>query len=123
MADRWSVLEYGCHVRDVYRVFDGRLSRMVGEVDPLFDNWDQDETAVSERYGLQDPSAVRIDLLAAEEALAARYDGVSDDQWGRPGRRSNGDTFTVETLGRYMAHDPVHHLWDIGADRRTDRDG
>ncbi len=38
---------------------------------------------------------------------------VSDDGWSRPGRRSNGDAFTVESIGRYHLHDVVHHLWDV----------
>src|SRR6186713_1793896 len=38
----WSPLEYGCHVRDVFRVFDGRLSLMLAEEHPRFANWDQD---------------------------------------------------------------------------------
>ncbi len=21
--------------------------------------------------------------------------------------------FTVETFGRYLVHDPVHHVWDV----------
>src|SRR4051812_49433154 len=44
--DVWSPLEYGAHVRDVYRLFDARLALMLVEDDPTFDNWDQDETAI-----------------------------------------------------------------------------
>ena len=55
-ADRWSPLEYACHVRDVFRLFDMRLHRMLDEDDPTFANWDQDETAVADRYGEQDPT-------------------------------------------------------------------
>ncbi len=40
--DVWSPLEYACHVRDVFTLFDQRLERMLTEDDPLFDNWDQD---------------------------------------------------------------------------------
>ena len=36
----WSVLEYGCHVRDVHRMFDGRVRLMLAEDEPLFPNWD-----------------------------------------------------------------------------------
>ena len=56
----WSPLEYGCHVRDVYRVFDGRLSLMLAEEHPTFANWDQDVTAIEDRYGDQDPTTVAI---------------------------------------------------------------
>lgn len=109
----WSVLEYGCHVRDVFRIFAVRLDLMLVEDDPVFANWDQDATAVAERYDLQDPPVVRADLLAAGDVLAARFDAVSEVDWARTGRRSNGSEFTVETLGTYMAHDPIHHLWDV----------
>lgn len=109
----WSALEYGAHVRDVMRVFDGRLRLMLDEDDPLFENWDQDATALAERYDLQDPTAVADELADAAEATAARFAGVRDDQWERPGRRSNGSSFTVRTLGQYFLHDAVHHLHDV----------
>ena len=60
--DVWSPLEYGCHVRDVFRRFDRRLERMLTEDDPRFDNWDQDATAVEDRYGEQDPPQVAVEL-------------------------------------------------------------
>ena len=41
----WSPLEYGAHVRDVYRLFDERLALMLAEDEPTFANWDQDVTA------------------------------------------------------------------------------
>lgn len=113
VPDRWSVLEYGCHVRDVFRLFDHRLRRMLDEDDPLFVNWDQDATAIDDRYGEQDPALVAAEVIPAADALAARFDTVTGDQWQRPGRRSDGAQFTVETFARYLMHDPVHHLWDI----------
>ena len=48
--DRWSVLEYACHVRDVFRKYDGRLALMLERDDPTFPDWDQDASAVDERY-------------------------------------------------------------------------
>lgn len=111
----WSVLEYACHVRDVFRIFDQRLRLMLTEDGPRFPNWDQDETAVRERYGEQDPAVVGEELATAGEAIAATYDAVPEQGWARNGLRSNGSQFTVETLGRYFLHDVVHHLYDIGA--------
>ena len=111
--DRWSALEYGCHVRDVLRLADVRIGMLVDEDDPVFPNWDQDETAVTDRYDLQDPAAVRGELMVAAEVLAIRLDTVQPDQWGRTGTRSNGSRFSVESLARYIVHDPVHHLWDV----------
>lgn len=113
--DRWSDLEYACHVRDVYAIFDQRLALMLSLDDPVFENWDQDETAVRERYDLQDPSVVRREIEDAADRYAQRCDAVEPLQWSRPGTRSNGSVFTVASLVTYGLHDPHHHLWDVGA--------
>jgi ribosomal protein S15P/S13E len=113
--DVWSPLEYGCHVRDVLRIFDVRLGLMIAENGPHFANWDQDATAVEDRYDLQEPAIVAGELLAAANALADHFDAISGDQWSRRGFRSDGTEFTVDSLARYLMHDPVHHLWDVQA--------
>ncbi len=113
-ADRWSTLEYAAHVRDVFVLFHERLSSMLDTDDPLFANWDQDATAVESRYHLQDPHQVAVELRGAAEGLAGAFDRVEGAQWHRPGRRSDGASFTVESFARYLIHDPVHHLWDCG---------
>jgi hypothetical protein len=109
----WSPLEYACHVRDVHRIFQARLTSMLDQHAPRFANWDQDETALAERYAEQDPSAVAAELVEAADEVAALYDSVAGDQWGRPGLRSDGAEFTAETLGRYHLHDAEHHVWDV----------
>ncbi|HET9141273.1 DinB family protein [Actinophytocola sp.] len=134
----WSPLEYACHVRDACRVFDERLRLMLTEDDPHYPNWDQDRAAVEDRYGEQDPATVATELLAAAEALATRFAGVTGDAWQRTGRRSDGAhftapprdpgaagfprsghpfLFTVDTFARYFLHDPVHHRYDVSAER------
>ncbi|WP_426593597.1 DinB family protein [Cellulomonas sp. McL0617] len=111
----WSTLEYGAHARDVFRIFDGRLELLLTQDDPQFENWDQDATALADRYDLQDPAVVAGELAAAADVTAARFDSVADDQWDRAGTRSNGSQFTVLTLGQYFLHDVVHHLHDVDA--------
>ena len=111
--DRWSTLEYAAHVRDVFRLYEQRLRLMLETDDPLFPNWDQDQTAIAERYDQQDPAIVADELVSAATTLAASFDAVSGDDWQRPGRRSDGARFTVGSFARYLIHDPVHHLWDV----------
>ena len=113
-ATVWSPLEYACHVRDVYRIYDERLELMLTRDDPLYQNWDQDASAVTDRYNEQSPATVERELAEAAARLADRFDTVSGDQWSRPGRRSDGKRFTIETFARYMIHDPIHHLHDVG---------
>jgi hypothetical protein len=109
----WSALEYGCHVRDVFRIFDVRLRLMLEEDGAAFANWDQDTTAVEEHYESQDPSVVLAELTAAGAELADRFGSVTGDQWSRTGVRSDGARFTVETFAKYLLHDPTHHVWDV----------
>ncbi len=111
----WSPLEYACHVRDVCRVFTGRVELMLAEDAPRFANWDQDDTAVAGRYGEQDPVVVGAELREAAGVVAATFAAVPDDQWDRTGLRSDGSEFTVLTLGQYFLHDLAHHLVDVGA--------
>ena len=109
----WSPLEYAAHVRDVMRLYRVRLALMIDEDDPLFPNWDQDATAVQEKYGEQDPAVVAVELTGAGSAVATILDGVDGAEWERTGRRSDGASFTVASFATYFAHDPAHHLWDV----------
>jgi hypothetical protein len=111
--DRWSALEYACHVRDVYRLYDERLALMLTEDDPTFPNWDQDAAAVEDRYGEQDPATVVAEIEAAGAAVADSFDRVPADAWPRTGTRSDGARFTIDTFARYLVHDPIHHLHDV----------
>jgi hypothetical protein len=112
---RWSDLEYACHVRDVFRIYDERLGLMLAEDGVAFPNWDQDVSAVDDAYNEQDPAVVADELVSAGNRLADHFDAVEGDQWSRTGVRSDGAHFTVDTFARYFIHDPVHHLWDVGA--------
>lgn len=110
----WSPLEYACHVRDVFRLYDYRLSLMLEQDDPLYPNWDQDVTAVEERYDEQVPAVVAVELTHAAAGIATRFDGVHGEHWQRTGRRSDGASFTIDSFARYFLHDVVHHLHDVG---------
>ncbi|MFP7833709.1 DinB family protein [Marisediminicola sp. LYQ134] len=118
-ASTWSTLEYAAHVRDVCRVMSERLALILAEDAPVFANWDQDATAVAERYHEQDPATVAVELVAAAEEAASAFGAVGPEQLDRVGTRSNGSVFTVETLGIYFLHDPIHHLADVTAHRST----
>ncbi len=111
--DTWSPLEYAAHVRDVCRVYTERLHLMLTTDAPAYPNWDQDATAVEDRYAEQDPTTVAKDLTTAADRLAADFAQVSGDQWQRTGTRGDGAHFTVDTFARYFIHDPIHHLYDV----------
>jgi len=109
----WSTLEYGCHVRDVHRIFNYRVRLMLNEDDPRFPNWDQDETALADDYASQHPVVVAGELVEAADDVADTYASVPDDGWGRRGLRSNGSEFTIASIAVYHLHDIVHHAYDV----------
>jgi len=113
----WSPLEYAAHVRDVCRVYTERLRLMLTQDAPAYPNWNQDETAVADRYDEQDPRRVAAELASAAAELAAEFATVTGDQWRRTGTRSDGAHFTVDTFARYFIHDPIHHLHDVTRSR------
>jgi SAM-dependent methyltransferase len=111
--DRWSTLEYACHVHDVHQIYHDRVSQMLADDNPLFENWDQNQAAVDGQYAGQLPSIIGPTLVAAAYAMSDLYDSVPPLSWQRRGRRSDGHEFTVESLARYQLHDVVHHLHDV----------
>jgi hypothetical protein len=91
---------------------------MLAQDEPRFPNWDQDATAVEDRYDLQDPAVVAEEVVAAADLIAARYDalaGADAQTRSRRGVRDDGSVFTIDTLGRYHLHDLVHHAHDVRA--------
>lgn len=112
---QWSALEYGAHVRDVYKLFEERVTKMLKKSNPTFKNWDQDAVARANNYGQQDANKVAYDLAVRAGRLADIYDRVQPDEWDRLGTRSDGSSFTVESIGRYCLHDVSHHVADVEA--------
>jgi len=109
----WSALEYACHVRDVFSLFDQRLNLMLDSDDARFDNWDQDQTAIDKDYANADTAVVSAELTAEGKQAAESFAAVREAEWGRRGLRSNGSEFTVLTLSQYFLHDVIHHLHDV----------
>jgi hypothetical protein len=109
----WSPLEYACHVRDVFGVFAERAELILTDNDARFQDWDQDAAALADRYWEQDPESVAEQLTDRARHASAVFAAVPEHGWDRRGRRSNGSVFSLDSLGRYMIHDVVHHLADV----------
>lgn len=116
-ADRWSPLEYACHVSDVLVVFAERFRLIRSGAGGQLPDWDQDRAAVEGDYAGADPVEVGRqipDRAAALELLLGEY---ADADWDTPVERSDGAEFTALGLGRYLLHDLAHHLHDVGQGR------
>lgn len=119
--ETWSALEYACHVRDVLRVFDGRIALALAEDQPQFPGWDHEAAADDEAYNTQEPVTVVDELAGRADALAATLAAVPETGWDRTGTRQGGEVFTVAGLGRFTLHEGSHHLLDLGRSLRTAR--
>ncbi|MHA6511193.1 DinB family protein [Tessaracoccus sp. Z1128] len=113
----WSVIEYGRHVADVFEVMTARLHLILDSdgAGAEFADWDQDAAAAEEEYWLSDANATRILIAERAQAAAKAWAEPQGAEWEWTGLRSNGSRFTTLSLGRYFAHDLVHHLHDVGA--------
>ena len=110
----WTILEYGCHVRDVLDLFEERIRLMLKKKRkaPTFKDWNQEDAAVAGDYASADPAKVAYALASQAGKVADVVDRVHGDAWEKPGLRSDGAAFTVESIVRYLIHDVEHHLWD-----------
>ncbi|WP_203567769.1 DinB family protein [Aestuariimicrobium ganziense] len=113
--ETWSPTEYAAHVRDVHLVMNSRLELIhEGQGEPVhFQDWDQNEAAIEGDYVDMSPQLVATSLRDTLRWSVGKWSGVPDRELRWEGRRSDGVTFTVETLCRYLTHDTVHHAWDI----------
>lgn len=94
--DGWSVLFIACHLREFEAIYRARIEQMLAEDTPTFAIYpSNDELAERNAYALQDLRAVLADTRAHREALIARLEGLSDEQWLRAGLHPEQGPATV----------------------------
>jgi len=109
----WSILEYTCHVRDVYDVYTHRLTRTMTDQHPVLEPMRNEQRAARDHYNEQDPRGV-LDALAGRAArFAAQAGSVTPSQYSRTATRLPGEERTLLWLIRQAAHEGLHHLHDI----------
>ncbi|SLM92553.1 MULTISPECIES: DinB family protein [Brevibacterium] len=109
----WSPLEYAGHSRDLAIALGERITAMLDAQNPTFADYDGEAEAVRGEFWAADPAQVAREIEQGTGASAAVFDRVTDGDWDRTGQRSDGFTFTVATLSRYLVHDLEHHLHDV----------
>jgi hypothetical protein len=117
-ATTWSMIEYACHVRDVFVVFVDRIQLARREDRPSFAPLGNDERAVRLRYAEADVDATLAELAAAAAGFADLIDTLDDDDWPRTASRRTGEERDVLWMARQTAHEGRHHLADVERVRR-----
>lgn len=113
----WSRLQYAAHVRDGLAVFAERVNLMLTADSPTFPDWDQDAAAETGRYSELDPARTATEVAEAIVGAARLLENLDPATYARPGLRSDGAPFTVQTLSQYFTHDVAHHLMDVRRQR------
>jgi DinB superfamily len=109
----WSVVEYACHVRDVFASFTIRLHRISTEDVPALEPMFADLRAERFRYNEADLGAVLAELDAY---VAGFLDEIaSTTAWERTATRRPGEVRTARWLVRHGVHEARHHTLDITA--------
>ena len=114
-AGRWSMLEYGAHVRDVLLVLRDRFVAGVVTDNPGFTPMYRDERVDRGMYGAEDPVALADELEVAAALLVRMLETLSPEQldrtcqYGYPGP----STRTLRWMAAQAVHEVEHHRGDI----------
>jgi hypothetical protein len=116
----WSALEYGAHVRDIFRVFDARVRCALArdEPDEMVVDWEGLVAAASPGLVRKD---VIDDLADAAASLAITLSELTPADWELPGFTGRGHRVPVRDLSLAAVHEGSHHLLDIGRALRAAR--
>ena len=109
----WSVIEYACHVRDVYASYTIRLYRTRTEERPALEPMLSDLRAVRFRYRERELDPVLDEVAAHVAGFLDEIDRTKD--WTRTATRLPGEERTALWLVRQALHEGRHHTRDIEA--------
>ena len=110
---RWSVVEYVCHLRDVYATYTIRLHRARTEDRPVLEPMLNDLRARRFRYNDSGVEAVLDQLDATVAGFQDEVTRAGRDDWARVVTRLPGEERTARWLVRQAMHEGIHHLDDI----------
>jgi len=113
--DRWSMLEYGAHVRDVFLTIRDRLVIGLVEHDPTFKPLYRDERITLALYRADRPSAVAAELDASAAMLVRLFQAIDPESLSRPVQYGFPDptTRTLLWMGLQAIHEAEHHCKDV----------
>ena len=113
--DRWSPLEYGCHVRDVLLVQRERVLAARRIERPTFEPMGRDERVDLDGYAEQDPAAVGRQLRDAAAMLVNVFARLGPDEWERTMQYSYPVAMerSLRWVAEHTEHEVQHHLLDV----------
>jgi hypothetical protein len=112
-AGGWSIVEYLCHLRDVYVTSTIRLYRARTEDRPVLEPMLNDLRAERFRYNEWAVHSVLDELTATAAGCCEEIGRMRPGDELRTVTRRPGEVRTALWLGRQAAHESTHHLRDM----------
>lgn len=115
--ERWSALEYGCHVRDVLVNLRDRIILGAVEDNPVPKAMFGAARVEMGLYTADTPAVTATDLRVAGELFARTWDLLPDDRRDRPIHYGwpRPETRTLSWVAAQAVHEVEHHLDDARA--------
>ena len=105
----WGAVEIMAFLRDWDVVIDDRLSLMLTEDEPEFEDEDPDLWSIERDYHAEVPAKVKKEFRSGREQLLKRLETLDDSAWRRTARMPDGNVVTTEDLiARLVANDQEH---------------
>ncbi len=117
--NRWSMIEYAAHVRDVMLTMRDRLVIGLVEDNPSFKPLYRDQRIDLGLYRSDTSEAVVSETEAAAEMFIRLFTEIEPNLLGRPVQYGSPDpqNRTLEWMGKQVVHELEHHLDDIRENR------
>jgi hypothetical protein len=109
----WSVLEYVCHVRDVFAASTVRLHRIRTEDHPALEPLFNDLRPLWFAYNNRQLLPVLDELADNACGFCEEARRMTEPDWSRQASRLPGEVRTARWLVRQTLHEAVHHGHDI----------
>lgn len=120
-AGEWSIVEYLCHLRDVYITTTIRLYRARTEDRPVLEPMFNDLRAKRFRYNEWEARGVLDELTATAAGCCEEIGRMRPGEELRTVTRLPGEVRSALWLARQAAHEGTHHLRDIERLAKVDR--
>jgi hypothetical protein len=106
----WGAVEIMAFLRDWDVVIDDRLSLMLEESEPAFEDEDPDLWSIERDYHAETPTNVLAEFQAGREQLVQRLSKLGDDDWQRTARMPDESVVTVIDLIAGLISNDQNHL-------------
>ncbi len=110
---KWSIKQLICHLCRVQRVFEGRITEMLNEGNPIITLYDPEPDAEFEALVAKPISSTLAGYANARAVICAQLSLLKPEDWQRRGQHPQYPHFDVRFQIEAMLHHEAHHIYQI----------